>query len=101
MDGQAHRWAAEGDELTLPPLELAQVAERAFRRLATRRILVHRLELHLAWGLGRARSLFEPPRTARLNALEPTLARLRRRYPQHPVLPGWARAAEAPDSYRN
>lgn len=92
VDGEQHRWSAADEDLTLPPLELAQVLERAFRRLSTRRILVHRLELHLAWGLGRSRSLFEAPRTARLNALEPTLARLRRRYPQAPVLPGWARA---------
>ena len=89
VDGEPHRWAASTDELTLPPLELAQVAERAFRQLCARRILVHRLELHMAWGLGRNRSLFEPPRTAKLNALEPALARLRRRFPKHPVLPGW------------
>jgi hypothetical protein len=104
VDGGQHRWSADHEDLTLPPLELAQVLERAFRRLATRRILVHRLELHLAWGLGRSRSLFEARRTARLNALGPALARLRRRYPQHPVLPGWARpglakVAEAIEGY--
>jgi hypothetical protein len=90
VDGARHQWTAAGDDLALPPLELVQVIERAFRRLSTRRILVHRLELHMAWGLGRARSLFEPPRTAKLGALEVALARLRRRYPQTPVLPGWA-----------
>lgn len=89
VDGQLHRWAAAEAELCLPSLELAQVAERAFRRLSVRRLLVHRLELHMTWGLGRSRSLFEAPRIARLNALEPALARLRRRYPRNPVLPGW------------
>ena len=100
VDGELHRWSAGADELALPPLALAQVAERAFRRLSARRILVHRLELHLAWGLGRCRSLFEPPLAAKLGALEPALARLRRRYPRNPVLPGWARAAETLAGFR-
>jgi len=99
VDGVLHRWAATAEDLTRPPLELAPSIERAFRHLAVRRILVHRLELHLAWGLGRARSLFESLATARLGALEPALARLRKRYPQHPVLPGWVRAAETMDGY--
>lgn len=95
VDGEGHRWAASEADLTLPPLALAQLAEGAFRRLSTRRILVHRLELHLAWGLGRPRSLFEPTHLTKLNALEPALAKLRRRFPKHPVLPGWARPAAA------
>jgi hypothetical protein len=64
--------------------------EAQFRQLAQRRILVHRLELHLAWGLGRARGLFPSPAAARLDALEPALAKLRGRFPHQPVLPGWA-----------
>lgn len=99
VDGTVHRWTANPEDLSKPPLELAPIIERAFRRLCERRILVHRLELHLAWGLGRACSLFEAPHTARLGALEPTLARLRRRYPEAPVLPGWAKAAETVAPY--
>ena len=90
VDGQAHLWQAPAEALAEPPLALAPLVEEAFRRLAQRRILVHRLELQLAWGLGRARGLFESPESAKLNALEPALARLRRRFPQRPVLPGWA-----------
>ena len=101
VDGVLHHWVASPEDLTRPPLELAPIIEGAFRRLSVRRILVHRLELHLAWGLGRARSLFESPATARLGALEPALARLRKRYPQHPVLPGWVRAAEAQEGYHS
>ena len=99
VDGEPHNWSASYEDLTLPPLELAQIIEQAFQRLSTRRILVHRMELRVAWGLGRTRSLFEAPRTAQLNALEPALAKLRRRYPQNPVLPGWARAAEVTEEY--
>jgi hypothetical protein len=100
VDGQMHRWRAEADPLALPPLALSRAVEAAFRRLSTRRILVHRLELRVSWGLGRGRSLFEESGAARLEALEPALARLRRRYPTAPVLPGWARAAEPVQSYR-
>ena len=91
VDGEPHRWQAPADALAQPPLALAPLVEAAFRRESRRRILVHRLELHLAWGLGRARGLFEVPATAKLGALEPALARLRRRFPDRPVLPGWAR----------
>jgi len=100
VDGVTHHWEADLEDLNRPCLELAPIIERAFRRLSLRRILVHRLELHLAWGLGRARSLFESPSTARLGALEPALARLRKRYPEAPVLPGWARAAETIQIYQ-
>ena len=90
VDGQTHRWQAPAEALAEPPLGLAPLVEAAFRQGAQRRILVHRLELQLAWGLGRARGLFEAAGTAKLNALEPALARLRRRFPQQPVMPGWA-----------
>ena len=90
VDGEAHRWQAPPDVLAEPPLALAPRVEAAFRQGAQRRILVHRLELHLAWGLGRARGLFDAPGTVKLEALEPALARLRQRFPQKPVLPGWA-----------
>ena len=97
VDGEMHRWQAPADALAQPLLVLAPLVEAAFRREARRRILVHRLELHLAWGLGRTRGLFEAPVTAKLGALEPALARLRRRYPGQPVLPGWAQpGAERP-----
>jgi len=99
VDGALHHWNASPEDLTRSSLELAPIMEQAFRRLSTRRILVHRLELHMAWGLGRPRSLFESPRSLRLGALEPTLARLRRRYPETSVLPGWARVAERPEVY--
>ena len=91
VDGAAHRWQAPADGLAEPPMLLAQRVQAAFRAGALRRILVHRLELHLAWGLGRAQGLFEPPLARKLGALEPALARLRRRFPEQPVLPGWAR----------
>lgn len=91
VDGVDHRWRAPEDVLAEPPLLLARQVEAAFRLGARRRILVHRLELHLAWGLGRPRGLFEPPLARKLGALEPALARLRRRFPERPVLPGWAR----------
>jgi hypothetical protein len=91
VDGGAHRWQAPAEALSQPPLALAPLVEAAFRREARRRILVHRLELHLAWGLGRTSGLFESPLTRKLDRLEPALARLRRRYPGQPVLPGWAR----------
>lgn len=91
MDGVEHQWQAAPDELTHPPLELAPAIERIFRQKSVRRILIQRIELNLTWGLGRSRSLFESTQSARLGRLEPTLARLRLRYPQTPVLPGWAR----------
>jgi len=91
VDGLDHRWRAPDELLAEPPLLLARRVEAAFRQAAVRRILVHRLELHLAWGLGRPRGLFEPPLARKLGALEPALARLRRRFPGRPVLPGWAR----------
>ena len=81
VDGAAHRWQAPADGLAEPPMLLAQRVQAAFRAGALRRILVHRLELHLAWGLGRAQGLFEPPLARKLGALEPALARLRRRFP--------------------
>ena len=93
VDGEAHRWAAPADSLAQPPLALAPLVEAAFRLGARRRILIHRLELELAWGLGRSRPLFESPAVRKLDRLEPALARLRRRYPEQPVLPGWARPA--------
>lgn len=91
VDGEAHQWKAPQEALTEPPMALARLVEAAFRRGAERRILVHRLELHMAWGLGRARGLFEAPLTRKLGALETTLAKLRKRFPDRPVLPGWAR----------
>jgi hypothetical protein len=90
VDGLAHHWRAPDEALAEPPLLLARRVETGFRAAAQRRILVHRLELHLAWGLGRARGLFQPPLARKLDALEPALARLRRRFPERPVLPGWA-----------
>lgn len=99
VDGHRHAWEAGEAELGLPPLALARAVQTAFRARCQRRILVHRLELHAAWGLGRPRSLFAEPGLDRLEALEPALAHLRRRYPEVPVLPGWVRAAEAPAAY--
>ena len=90
VDGLAHRWRAPEEALADPPMLLARRVESEFRAAAQRRILVHRLELHLAWGLGRARGLFQAPLARKLDALEPALARLRRRFPERPVLPGWA-----------
>ena len=95
VDGAAHRWQAPAEALAQPPLALAPLVETAFRRAACRRILVHRLELELTWGLGRNLRLFESPEVRKLDQLEPALARLRRRYPEQPVLPGWARAGQA------
>lgn len=89
-DGCSHRWAANESDLAEPPMALARIAECNFRKLSTRRMLVHRLELYAAWGLGRAMSLFDDNPNKKLDALEPALARLRKRFPGHPVLPGWA-----------
>jgi len=96
VDGEAHRWQAPPEALAQPPLALAPLVEAAFRLAARRRILVHRLELQLAWGLGRNLGLFESPLNRKLERLEPALARLRRRYPGQPVLPGWAQPAPEP-----
>ncbi|HJU84183.1 MAG TPA: hypothetical protein VJ600_08225 [Holophagaceae bacterium] len=98
VDGQPHRWEAPEADLLEPPLLLAPRVEQAFRRGAVRRLLVHRLELRLSWGLGQAVSLFQGERTQRLGRLERALARLRRRFPETPVLPAWA--AEAGEPYR-
>ncbi len=100
VDGVLHPWRAEADALARPPLALSRDVEIAFRRLATRRILVHRLEVDLGWGLGRSVSLFQDPSDTRLEALEPALARLRKRYPETPVLPGWVKAAETEEPYK-
>ena len=89
VDGEPHTWRASPEDLTAPPLVLARRLQQAFLAGATRRLLVREVELRLAWGLGRARALFEDPRNAKLDRLEPTLARLRRRFPDRAVLPGW------------
>jgi hypothetical protein len=68
---------------------VARTLEGAFRTGATRRILVRQVELRIAWGLGRPRTLFPEPRIEKLDHLEPALAKLRKRYPENPVLPGW------------
>ncbi len=90
VDGEPHFWRAPEDALAQPPLALARALEAAFRSLATRRILVREVELRIGWGLGRPRTLFPEARTQKLERLEPALARLRRRFPAAPVLPGWA-----------
>ncbi|MCL1908614.1 MAG: hypothetical protein FWG12_04515 [Holophagaceae bacterium] len=90
VDGAKHRWSADELELSEPPLLIARSAEKFFREKSIRRILVHRLETHIAWGIGRQRGLFREG-NKKLEAMEPTLAKLRKRYPDHPILPGWAR----------
>ena len=92
VDGEPHYWKAPEAALAVPPLELARTLEEAFREDSTRRILVRQVELRIAWGLGRPRTLFQEPRTAKLDHLEPVLAKLRKRYPTNPVLPGWMAA---------
>lgn len=89
VDGEPHTWRAPPEDLTAPPLVLARRLQQAFLAGATRRLLVREVELRLAWGLGRERGLFEDPVQARLERLEPTLARLRHRFPDRAVLPGW------------
>ncbi|MDE3033728.1 MAG: hypothetical protein KGI56_08705, partial [Acidobacteriota bacterium] len=89
VDGEPHAWRAEPEDLAAPPLVLARHIQTAFLAGATRRLLVREVELRLAWGLGRERSLFEDPRNARFDRLEPVLARLRRRFPDQAVRPGW------------
>ena len=94
VDGEPHHWKAEPEHLLQPPLELARTVEQAFRQGATRRLLVRQVELRIHWGLGRARALFQDPRSQKVENLEPALARLRKRFPQHPVRAGWDLAAE-------
>lgn len=89
-DGEPHGWRAGPDDLAEPPLALARRIQRAFLAGAARRVLVREVELRLAWGLGRDRGLFQDPLQQRLERLEPALARLRRRFPDQAVLPGWA-----------
>ena len=90
VDGEPHTWRAAPEELSTPPMLLARRLQQAFLAGATRRLLVREVELRLAWGLGRARTLFQEPLQERLDRLEPVLARLRRRFPDQTVLPGWA-----------
>ena len=90
VDGEPHTWRAAPEDLAEPPLALARRIQRAFLEGATRRLLVREVELRLAWGLGRERGLFLTPIQERLDRLEPVLARLRRRFPDQAVLPGWA-----------
>jgi len=92
VDGQGHRWAASDANLSEPPMAIARSVEAAFRQKSERRILIHRLEVHVAWGFGRAMSLFDNG-DKKLDALEPALAKLRKRFPKHPVLPGWYKLA--------
>jgi hypothetical protein len=89
VDGEPHAWRASPDDLTAPPLVLARRLQQAFLAGAPRRLLVREVELRLAWGLGRERSLFQDPLQQRFERLEPALARLRRRFPDRAVLPGW------------
>ena len=89
VDGEPHTWQAATEDLSTPPLVLARRLQQAFLAGATRRLLVREVELRLAWGLGRARTLFEDPVHQRLDRLEPTLAHLRRRFPDQAILPGW------------
>ena len=90
VDGEPHTWRAAPEDLAEPPLALARRIQRAFLEGTTRRLLVREVELRLAWGLGRERGLFLTPIQERLDRLEPVLARLRRRFPDQAVLPGWA-----------
>jgi hypothetical protein len=92
VDGEPHGWRAAPEDLMAPPLLLARRLQQVFRAGATRRLLVREVELRLAWGLGRECGLFLDPLSQRLERLEPALARLRRRYPDCAVLPGWVGA---------
>ncbi len=89
VDGELHTWRATPEDLTAPPLALARRLQQAFLAGATRRLLVREVELRLAWGLGREQGLFQEPLHQRLDRLEPVLARLRRRFPEQAILPGW------------
>jgi nucleotidyltransferase/DNA polymerase involved in DNA repair len=91
VDGASHRWSADEVGLSEPPMLVARNVESSFRQKSTRRTLVHRIEAHIAWGLGRPRALFGDD-NKKLEAIEPALARLRKRFPGHPVLPGWAKS---------
>ena len=95
VDGQSHHWVAPAEILLRPPLALAPAVERAFLGLATRRMLVHRLELRLRWGLGQAVGLFQAETDTKLGNLERSMARLRRRFPDAAVRPGWLAAEES------
>ena len=92
VDGQSHRWRAPDEALAEPPLALAPRTRAAFLELATRRLLVHRLELRVAWGLGQPVPLFQEERSERLGRLERALDRLRLRFPDAPVRPLWGSA---------
>lgn len=94
VDGQPHRWVAPAELLLHPPLALAPAVARAFREGAVRRLLVHRLELRLRWGLGQPVGLFQGEVDAKLGRLERTMARLRHRFPEAEVRPGWLAAEE-------
>jgi len=89
VDGEPHFWKAPETALAAPPLDVARTLQEAFCEGATRRILVRQVELRIAWGLGRPRTLFPEARVTKLDHLEPALAKLRKRYPENPVLPGW------------
>ena len=96
VDGATHRWTASETDLTEPPMNIARIAEAAFQSESERRIVVHRLEAVIGWGLGRPRGLFLEG-SRKLEAIEPALAKLRKRFPDHPVLPGWAMSAMTKD----
>ena len=89
VDGEPHAWRASPEDLTAPPLILARRLQQAFLTGASRRVLVREVELRLAWGLGRERSLFQDPLQQRFERLEPALAHLRHRFPDQTILPGW------------
>ena len=92
VDGTHHRWRADDVDLSEPPLAVAKTAEAAFRERSLRRILIHRFDAHIGWGMGRPKALFVEGHK-KLEAIEPALAKLRKRFPDTPVLPGWARTA--------
>jgi len=92
LDGMSHRLDVGETDLAEPHMSIARTVEAGFQRESERRIVVHRLEVLIAWGLGRPKSLFGTADT-KLDAIEPALAKLRRRFPNNPVLPGWAAAS--------
>lgn len=98
VDGEPHHWRAPDELLAEPPLLLARAVEAAFQERCLRRALVRQVELRLAWGLGQAPPLFQEVASAKVGRLETSLARLRKRYPEHPVETGWMKAAEALDA---